>query len=178
MPGYPLFLKLEGRHCVVYGGGQVATRKIEALLRRGARVTCVSREFSKTLRNLARKDRSCLKLKFAETEKSALSFDKATLVIAATSDRKFNARVAQACQKKRVWVNVVDDPAHCDFYAPAVVERGPLQIAISTNGTSPLFAKRLREEFEKIIPLSTGKFLEKLGRMRRKMLKESAGIHP
>jgi len=91
-------------------------------------------------------------------------------VIAATSDREFNRRVGEECRKKKIWVNVVDDPEFCDFYVPAVLERGPLQVAISTGGASPLFAKRLREELEKVIPVSIGQALEKIGVMRRNVI--------
>lgn len=170
MIGYPLFLNLEGERCLVFGGGKVGTRKVQALLKRGARVTCVSRDFTKTLKNLARKSRSNLSLKRA-SERS-LGFDGARLVIAATSDPNFNARVAEVCRKKKIWVNVVDKPKLCDFTVPAVVQRGPLQIAISTGGTSPLFARRLREGLEKVIPSSTGRLLEKLGEIRKKLLEK------
>ena len=169
MKGYPIFLKLEGKRCLVYGGGEVAARKIEALLKRGARVTCQSFDFSTRLKNLAKKNRSQLILKRSR----GIQIDRAELVIAATSDRAFNARVAEAYRRKKIWVNAVDDPRHCDFYAAAIVERGPLQVAISTDGTSPLFAKRLREELEKAIPPSVGRLLEKLGRIREKKLRSS-----
>ena len=181
MFGYPLFLNLKGQKCLVFGGGEVALRKIKALLKRGANVTCVSREFSKELKRLAgaglvparlrtpRRGAPLLKLKYSHG--NYISLNGARLVIAATSERDFNARVAKACRRKKIWVNVVDEPELCDFYVPAVVERGPLQIAISTAGASPLFAKRLREELEKVIPASTGKLLEKLGKMRRTSLR-------
>ena len=170
MVGYPLFLKLEGKQCLVFGGGKVATRKIEALLKRGAQVTCVSRDFCQPLKNLAKTvgatRRVAPTLQLKQMKDNRIVLNGAQLVIAATSDRKFNARAAQVCRRKKVLINVVDDPEMCDFYVPAVVERGPLQIAISTSGTSPLFAKRLREEMEKIIPPSTGKLLKKLGKIR------------
>jgi siroheme synthase-like protein len=170
MPGYPLFLKLEGKRCLVFGGGEVAFRKVKTLLKSGARVLCVSKEFSEPLRKLARKSGSQLTLRRGT---KAAGFEPApALVVAATSDRKFNARVAEACRKKRIWVNVADDPALCDFYAPAVFERGPLQIAISTGGASPLFAKKLREALEQAIPASTGKLLKKLERIRNQTIRE------
>ncbi len=172
MKGYPLFLNLEGERCLVFGGGNVARRKIEALLKRGARITCVSQEFSNPLRNLAKKNRSRLLLKRA---RGRIRLDGARLVIAATSDLRFNAQVARTCRKAKVWVNVVDDPRLCDFYVPAVLERGPLQIAISTGGASPLFARRLREELEKVIPVSTGRLLEKIGTLRRKKMSSLRG---
>jgi len=176
MLGYPLFLKLEGEPCLVLGGGQVATRKVQALLKRGARVRCVSQEFSKTLRNLAKRSRSRLVLHRnssclpAGTARTVPILHGARLVVIATSDRNFNARVVEACRRKKIWVNVADDPELCDFYSGAILERGPLQIAISTGGASPWFARRLREELEKIIPASTGRLLEKIGRVRRDAL--------
>lgn len=165
MPGLPLFLQLQGMRCLVFGGGEVALRKVRALLKRGAKVTCVSRDFSKALKRMAV---SSLQLKRVGKHFRPVSFlNGARLVIAATSDRAFNARVAGECRKRKIWVNAVDDPEFCDFYFPAIVERGPLQVAISTDGTSPLFARRLREELEKVIPPSTGRFLERLGKIRR-----------
>lgn len=170
MTGYPLFLNLKGEPCLVFGGGKVATRKVQALLKRGARVTCVSEDFTGVLKSLAKRNRSNLFLKQAKGR--SLGLNGARLVIAATSDRDFNVKVARACRKKRIWINVVDDPELCDFTVPAVVERGPLQIAISTDGTSPLFARKLREALEKVIPPSTGRLLEKLGKIRREFLKK------
>ncbi len=170
MSGYPLFLKLKGQRCLVFGGGEVALRKIQALLKRGALVTCRSKDFSPGLKKLAKKAKASLVLKKMGSQDS-FSFNGSRLVIAATSDRGFNSRLARACRKKRILINVVDDPELCDFYVPAVVEKGPLQIAISTDGASPLFAKRLREELEKAIPDSTGEVLTKLGKIRDRVLR-------
>jgi len=166
MFGYPLFLNLKGQRCLVFGGGEVALRKIKALLKRGAQVICVSKEFCKPLRKLAASS-----LRFIRSRGNRIELNGARLVIAATSDRDFNARVARLCRKKKIWVNVADDPELCDFYVPAILERGPLQIAISTGGASPLFAKRLREALEKVIPASTGRLLEKLGEIRKKIIR-------
>lgn len=196
MSGYPLFLKLKGQRCLVFGGGEVALRKIQALLKRGALVTCMSKDFCESLMKLAKKNKQSLRLLrppqyfggLAMTGKGSQrplvrqahhpepcrgarndELNGTRLVIAATSDRSFNSRLARACQKKRILINVVDDPELCDFYVPAVVEKGPLQIAISTDGASPLFAKRLREELEKAIPNSTGEVLTRLGKIRDKV---------
>jgi precorrin-2 dehydrogenase/sirohydrochlorin ferrochelatase len=172
MSGYPIFLNLKGRKCLVFGGGEVAQRKIKALLKRGAKVTCVSKDFSKSLRRWAN-SRTLLLHRLSSNQWRTPRNDEwngAHLVISATSDRNFNARVARECRKRKIWVNAVDDPPHCDFYSAAIVERGPLQIAISTDGTSPLFAKRLREELEKVIPASTGRLLERIGKIRRQIL--------
>lgn len=165
MRGYPLFLNVKGVPCRVFGGGEVAARKVKTLLDRGAHVTCVSRDFSTALKNLKR---GTGRLRLEKMQGNRISLNGARLVVVATSDRDFNARVARLCRRKKIFVNVADDPELCDFYAPAVVEKGPLQIAISTGGTSPLFARRLREELEKVIPDSVGKVLEKVGRLRPK----------
>ena len=168
MHGYPLFLNLQGKNCLVYGGGEVATRKIEAFLKRGAKVLCISKAFSQDLKKMAEKFKPDLKLKKTHSSTVVVGLKTAspTLVIAATSECAFNASVAQFWRKKRVWVNAVDDPENRDFYAAAIVEKGPLQIAISTGGTSPLFAKKLRETLEKVIPSSVGETLKKIGKVR------------
>lgn len=173
MAGYPLFLNLEGQRCLVFGGGRVATRKVQALLKRGANVICLSKDFCEPLRKLANSKGARPLLKLMKRKKGAWPLlNGARVVIAATSDRNFNARVARACRRKKIWVNVVDEPKLCDFMVPAVVQRGPLQIAISTEGRSPLFSRRLREELEKVIPSSTGRLLERLGKIRKKLLRK------
>jgi siroheme synthase (precorrin-2 oxidase/ferrochelatase) len=190
MKGYPLFLNLQGERCVVFGGGKVAYRKIQALLKRGAKVTCVSKDFCGPLERLslraprsgAKQSLRLLRRPFGPPRTGSasatdgndwLKINGARLVIAATSEPSFNARVARACRRRKIWVNVVDEPGLCDFYVPAVLERGPLQIALSTGGTSPLFARRLREELGKAIPMSTGKLLEKIGKIRKKVLRKN-----
>jgi siroheme synthase (precorrin-2 oxidase/ferrochelatase) len=197
MKGYPLFLNLEGEPCIVFGGGKVAHRKVQALPKRGAKVTCISKEFCGSLKRLVgaplrgrpqskgrahsvavprsdaslRRHRPAPTLRLKRIGSASIVLNGARLVIAATSDRAFNEKIAKLSRRKRIWVNVVDDPELCDFTVPAVVERGPLQIAISTDGTSPLFARRLREELEKVIHPSTGRLLEKIGKIRRKWIK-------
>ncbi|MBI2167251.1 MAG: bifunctional precorrin-2 dehydrogenase/sirohydrochlorin ferrochelatase [Candidatus Omnitrophica bacterium] len=167
MRGYPLFLNVKGVSCRVFGGGEVAERKVKTLLDRGAHVICVSRDFSEPLKQWARRGR----LRLEKMRGGRVALNGARLVVVATSDRGFNARVAALCRRKKIFVNVADDPELCDFYAPAIVEKGPLQIAISTGGASPLFARRLREALEKVIPGSVGRVLEKAGRLRQKRMR-------
>lgn len=169
MRGYPLFLNVKGVPCRVFGGGEVAARKVKMLLDRGAHVTCVSRDFSTALKNLKRGQspkRGTGRLRLEKMQGNRISLNGARLVMAATSDRDFNARVARLCRRRKIFVNVADDPELCDFYAPAVVEKGPLQIAISTGGTSPLFARRLREALEEVVSPRLGRLLERLGKIR------------
>jgi precorrin-2 dehydrogenase / sirohydrochlorin ferrochelatase len=90
-------------------------------------------------------------------------------VIAATNSNATNEAVYRACVKRGVLCNVVDDPKHCDFFYPAVVRRGPLQIAISTDGRSPALARRLRIELERQFGSEYGAWVERVGAMRRKL---------
>jgi precorrin-2 dehydrogenase/sirohydrochlorin ferrochelatase len=95
----------------------------------------------------------------------------AFLVVAATDSAASNGAVFRACRARRVLCNVVDDPERCDFFYPAVVRRGPLQIAISTSGNSPALAARLRKELERQFPPEWGPFVEHIGKLRKQFLR-------
>ncbi|MBN1883277.1 MAG: glutamyl-tRNA reductase [Deltaproteobacteria bacterium] len=137
-------LKVFGKYCLVVGGGAVGTRKVSALLNAGARVTVVSKEFSPRLEELDRHGEVMLIRKDFEPE----VLDDAFLCIAAVNDRETSIRIMEACRSRGVLVNVADVPDMCDFYFPAVVNRGDLSIAISTGGVSPATARRIRQDLE------------------------------
>lgn len=163
MKRYPLFLNLAGKKIAVFGGGAVALRKIRALLECGALVEAVSPEFSKPVRALAR--RHCgLKLRRRASFSSALR--SARLAFIVTSDRKFNEKAAQECRKRKILVNVADQPDICDFFVPAFFRKGKLEIAISTGGASPLLARRFRQELAKKIRPEAFRLLERMERFR------------
>ena len=163
MPGYPVDLRLEGRACVVVGGGAVACRKVEGLLRAGARVRVVAPSPDPQLLDHAAAGRvELVRRPYAPGDLAG-----AFLAIAATDDAAVNAAVLREARSERVLLNVVDDPAHCDFYVPAVVERGELTIAVSTGGQSPRFASRLREELERRYGPEYGEWVALLGQLRR-----------
>jgi precorrin-2 dehydrogenase/sirohydrochlorin ferrochelatase len=155
---YPVSLKISGRLCVVVGGGRVAAQKIKALLRAGARVRIVSPTAGPALKGLDIRHRE-----FRDSDVSG-----AFLVIAATDDPRVNARVRAACEKRKILVNVVDRPELCTFIAPSTFRRGPLTIAISTQGTAPGLAKTLRRELERIFPPEFGRLVRLIGRTRRR----------
>jgi precorrin-2 dehydrogenase/sirohydrochlorin ferrochelatase len=139
-----MFVKLAGRRCLVVGGGPVAEGKVESLIAAGARVTVVSPGLTEKLEHLHRR---------GEFEWHARRFvmsdlDNAFLVISATSDDGTNEAVYREADRKGILCNAVDQPARCHFYYPAVVQRGDLQIAVSTAGRSPSLAQRLRKELE------------------------------
>lgn len=159
---FPLFVKLGGRRCVVVGGGKVAERKVEGLLECGGAVTVVSPDATERIARWARQQAITWRRETFSPEAVTGVF----LAFAATGDAAANEAVQQACAERGVLVNAVDDPGRCDFFVPSVVRRGALSIAISTEGKSPLFARRLREELEQTITGAYGEFLELLGRQR------------
>ena len=141
---YPIWLDLAGKRCLVVGAGGVAERKVTALLETGALVTIVGPEATERLQILAGEDR----LRWERRLFEAADAEGADLIIAATGDAKANAAVQRAANKAGALVNVVDQPELCDFFVPAVVERGRMQIGISTNGASPALAKHVRGRLE------------------------------
>src|SRR5258708_25555180 len=139
--GYiPIFLDVTGRQCFVVGGGEVAVRKVEALLEAGALVTVVSPSLSPPVEAIVA---SGLVTHIARTYERG-DIRGCVLVYAATDDPKLQRELAAEARALGIPVNVVDVPELCTFIAPAVVKRGALQIAISTGGPSPAFAARLR----------------------------------
>lgn len=161
-----MFLKLEGRRCLVVGGGTVARPKIESLLRAGAQVTVVAPDTQPEIAAWAREGR----LEWLQREFAADDLTGAFLVVAATNRKQVNHAVAEAARAQSVLCNSVDDPPDCDFYYPSVVERGDLQIAVSTAGKSPALAQRLREELSALLPEDVGPWLESLGEQRLRVL--------
>ncbi|MBI3646868.1 MAG: bifunctional precorrin-2 dehydrogenase/sirohydrochlorin ferrochelatase [Acidobacteriales bacterium] len=155
---FPMFLKLEGRNCLVTGAGSVGEQKIRSLLDCGANVRVVDPSASLAVREWA--NRGALVLLQRSFEPSDL--DGAFLVVAATSSVEVNHAIYREAQARGILCNVVDDPPHCDFYYPAVVRRGQLQIAISTAGLSPALAQRIRKQLEDEFPPAYAGWLEDL----------------
>ncbi len=159
---YPLYLKIEGRRCVVIGGGAVARRKVASLLDYGARVTVVSPELCPNLEERAARGEIELFRRVFDAD----DLNGATLAIAATSNEQVNRAVLAAGRAAGVWVNVVDVPDLCDFYVPASIRRGPIEIAIGTSGQCPALAKRLRIEIEKAVGPEYEPYAALCGRLR------------
>jgi len=138
---YPVNLVLDGRQCLVVGGGKVALRKVQGLLDCGGRVRVVAPHIDPELRMLD-------EVTFDERGWRAEDLDGVWLVIAATDDPAVNRAVFEAGSAAGVWVNGADDPTNCSFTLPSVVRRGDLQVAVSTGGRSPALATWLRRRFE------------------------------
>jgi precorrin-2 dehydrogenase len=165
-PLFPAFIKLADRDCLVVGAGEVAASKIESLLVAGARATVVAPFATSNMEKLARSG----KIAWLRREFRANDLCGKFLVIAATSSAGVNRTVFLAAQRRGVLCNSVDDPPNCDFYFPAVVRRGDLQIAISTAGESPALAQRIRRELEQSLNDSLGDWVREIGLRRREII--------
>ena len=162
----PIFLKLEGRRCLLIGAGKVALDKIGSLLKTGVRLRVVAPEARPEVRRLAHEG----KLEWVQRSFELSDLDDNLLVIAATDSPEVNALVHRGAVERGLLSNSVDDIPNCDFYFGSVVSRGDLQIAISTGGQSPAVAQRLRREIDEQLPADLGPWLENLGRLRRQVL--------
>ncbi len=168
MSKYPIYLELKGRRVVVIGGGAVAVRKAQSLLAAGARLVVVAERIDNMLTVLCRD-------KKAELIKSRYSKNylaEAVLAIAATNNHQLNRRIYKDCQELEVLCNVVDEPELCDFFVPAVVRRGDLQIAIGTEGHCPAYAGHIRKKLEKIFTEKHGQFLTELEELRKQIIRD------
>ena len=162
MPHYPVFLDLSGRPCTVIGGGEVAERKVVSLLSAKARVTVVSPNLTPGLAALAETHEIkhlARSYRRGDLSGAALAFD-------ATGDESVHAEIAAEAAEGAVWLNVVDRPRFCSFIVPAVLRRGPVSVATSTDGASPALAKRLRQDLEEIVGPEYGLAARILGRLR------------
>jgi precorrin-2 dehydrogenase / sirohydrochlorin ferrochelatase len=169
---FPIFLKLDGRQCLVVGAGKIAAAKIPGLLEAGAEVQVVAPQAGGAVAELADAGLITWEQRSFEREDLEGKF----LVIAATSSIELNQTIFAEAEKRGVLCNAVDDPDRCDFYYGAVVRRGDLQIAISTGGNSPALAQRLREQLELQFGPEYSDWLEQLGRVRKQLF--SSRIDP
>jgi precorrin-2 dehydrogenase/sirohydrochlorin ferrochelatase len=163
---FPMFLKLEGRQCLVVGGGRIGEPKIGGLLETGARIRVVSLDASPAVREWARAGKLELELRAFCADDLVGAF----LAVVATNSRSLNERVYQEAQKVGVLCNVVDVPDLCDFFYPAVVRRGDLQIAVSTAGQSPSLAQKIRQQLERQFGPGYAAWVAELGETRRLIL--------
>ena len=141
---YPVVLDLTARRVLVVGGGQVAERKVQGLLDAGAEVTVLSPALTDQLGGLSRDER----IRWIAASFRPGDAEGYALVFVATADGASNAAVASEARAAGTWVNAADDPAHCDFILPSVLRRGPLTVAVSTEGTCPALSRMVREDLE------------------------------
>jgi siroheme synthase-like protein len=159
-PYYPIFIDVEERNVLIVGGGGVSARKAEALLQYGARVTVVAPEIADEVSRLEPRI-AIVRKRYEESD-----LDGRLLVIAATDDAAVNARVAGDCRRRQILVNVADALELCDFIVPAVIERGAVQIAVSTGGKSPALARALKRELQRVAGPEWAALNDLLGELR------------
>lgn len=162
---FPIFLKLESRPCLVVGAGLIAEGKIQGLLAERASVKVVAPEATSQIRQWA----SAGAIDWQQREFESADLEGKFLVIVATASRDVNSRVFTEAHAKGILCNAVDDPPNCDFYYPAVVRRGDLQIAISTGGQSPALAQRIRQELEQQFGPEYESWVAELGKQREEL---------
>jgi siroheme synthase-like protein len=167
---FPAFLKLHNRPVLVVGGGAIASSKIPGLLEAGARVTVVAPKVNPDLAERARD----LQLDWLRKPFEAVDLNGKFLVVAATSLQNVNESVFREADARHILCNAVDDIDNCHFYYGAVVQRGDLQIAVSTNGKSPALAQRLRKELEQQFCPEYAAWLDWLGAARAALHAQSA----
>jgi len=164
---YPAFIRVSGKRAVVVGGGRVAERKALALIKAGAMVDVIGPTITKNLQRY--RDRGLIRHLQRDYKRGDL--EGAFIVIAATSSRDVNSAVEREAQGMGCLVNVVDTPSEGNFIAPSLMRRGPLTIAISTEGHSPGLSKGIRKELESLYNREFARYLRFAGRIRREAIR-------
>jgi precorrin-2 dehydrogenase / sirohydrochlorin ferrochelatase len=162
-------MNLEGKPVLVIGGGRVACRKVKSLLESGASVVLISPEIHDELQNLAEKAKIVwLAENFSES--SMDRYPDAVLVFGTTNHRDVNVKVYEACLARRIPCNIADVPDLCTFIVPAVITQGDLMIAVSTGGSSPALARRIREDLEQSFGPEYAEMTKLMGELRKLVL--------
>lgn len=156
MDYFPIFLDLKNRLCLLVGGGDIATRKGRLLSKAGARLRVVAPEISDELRELVAQNNGELH----EREYQASDLNDCVIAIAATDIESLNEQISTDAKTRNLPVNVVDSPALCTYITPAIIDRSPLVIAISSGGESPVLARLIRAKLETLIPVSYGRLAQ------------------
>ncbi len=165
MKYFPVFFDINNKRCLVVGGGDVAARKVALMFRAGAQVTVVSPELCESLQNrLANKEITHEARSFEDNDLEACA-----LIVAATDDQAVNKQVSDLAHSKCIPVNVVDQPDLCSFIVPSIIDRSPVQVAVSTGGASPVLARLLRARLETMIPSAYGRLADLMSEFRDKV---------
>ncbi len=166
MDYFPIFTQLKGRQCLVVGAGEVAARKIDLLHQAGANIRVVAPEVSDSVQAMAS---SSDRITLIKASYSNNYLTEVQLVISATNNRTLNQQIALDAEKRKLFVNVVDDTELCSFITPAIVDRSPVTIAISTGGKAPVLARLIRGKLESLIPQAFGKLAQLADQFRDKV---------
>ena len=169
---FPIFLKLSGRRTLVVGGGKMAALRVKQLIEAGASVSVITPKADEEIERLGKAKLIVLvRRRFERCDLTRRYF----VVIAATDDSEVQQAVAEEAERRGILCNVVDKPGSCNFYMPAIVERGELKIAISTSGRSPALAGKMREYLEQAIPENAADLTQIVGLLRSRLKSEIPG---
>jgi uroporphyrin-III C-methyltransferase/precorrin-2 dehydrogenase/sirohydrochlorin ferrochelatase len=158
----PIFIDIKQQPCLVIGGGDIALRKINLLLKANAAITCVSKECCDGIEKLVKDN----KITRIEKAFEATDINTQVLIVSATDDSNLNAQVSALAKTANILVNVVDSPDLCSFVMPSIVDRSPIVIAISSAGKAPVLARLIRAKLESTIPHAYGKLADLAGNFR------------
>lgn len=164
----PLFFDLKGKHCLLVGGGTIATRKARLLHKAQARIHVVAPELQEELKQLVEASQGSISLRVYQSE----DLNNKELVICATDDTAINAAVAKDCHHRHLPVNVVDNPQLCSVIMPAIIDRSPLVIGVASGGEAPVLARKIRTQLERSIPAQYGE-LAKFASQFRQAVKDA-----
>ncbi|MEZ2902479.1 siroheme synthase CysG [Acinetobacter terrestris] len=160
---FPISLKLQQQPCLIVGGGHIAYRKAVLLAKAGAVIHVIAPEIEANLLEIVK---ACQGQYVQSPFNPDIPLRNYRLVIAATNDKATNIQVFEACEAEKILVNSVDDPPHCRFMVPAIIDRSPLVVSIATNGTSPVLSRQIRTQLEASIPHGMGKLADFSGKWR------------
>jgi precorrin-2 dehydrogenase/sirohydrochlorin ferrochelatase len=159
---YPLHVRIEGKKCLVVGGGKTAERKVSTLLRYGGKVVLVSPDATSYLRSQS----SRKKIVWHRRRFKTSDLHGAFLVFSATGSGELNREVGREANKKSILFNLADNPEACDFISPSLVERGHLTVSIATDGLAPLLSKKIRHDLEKYFDKEYRRYTELVAQVR------------
>ena len=160
---FPISLKLQQQPCLIVGGGHIAYRKAVLLHKAGAVIHIIAPDIDANLLQLVEESQGQY---IQALYPAQIQLNDYRLVIAATDDYAVNTQVFEDCEALKILVNSVDDPPHCRFMVPAIVDRSPLVISVASNGTSPVLSRQIRTQLETSIPHGMGKLAEFSGKWR------------
>ncbi|HJE74725.1 MAG TPA: siroheme synthase CysG [Acinetobacter johnsonii] len=160
---FPISLKLQQQPCLIVGGGHIAYRKAVLLHKAGALIHVIAPDIDANLLQLVEESQGQY---IQALYPAQIQLNDYRLVIAATDDYAVNTQVFEDCEALKILVNSVDDPPHCRFMVPAIVDRSPLVISVASNGTSPVLSRQIRTQLETSIPHGMGKLAEFSGKWR------------
>lgn len=165
---YPIHVNIEGKKCLVVGGGKTAERKVNTLVRYGGKVVVISPTATQRIKSLAKTE----KVVWHKRRYKGADLSGVFLVFCATDSAGLNRVISGEAQKRGILVNVVDSLKNCDFISPSLIERGHLKVSISTEGLAPLLSRRLRDELGKKLGREYRQYTALLAKVRSAILKE------